>query len=118
MSGRSREMLSDFIRQLDAEERRHQLNRGKPGEREQPHADVRFAARDVPCRICRGELRVQIGEKVERNLMCRDPFERVEVLMHVDEFFRFDIQAALLIEFAAYAGREALPEFKVAPGSA
>ena len=56
-------MLSDVRGQLDAEERRHQLNRGKACEREQTHADVRFAARDVPGRICRRELRVQIGGK-------------------------------------------------------
>src|SRR3989442_3099428 len=116
MPGRSREMVPDIAWELVAEERGHQLNPEKTCEREQPHANVRFAARDVPGGTHRGELRVQVDEKVEPDLVCRDPFHRVEVLVHVDELFRFDIEATLFIEFAAQTGCEALAEFQVAAG--
>src|SRR5207245_10360476 len=116
MSCRSSEMVPDIAGELVAEKGRHQLNREKTCEREQPHADVRFAARDVPGGTHRGELRVQVDEKVEPDLVCRDPFHRVEVLVHVDELFRFDIEATLFIEFAAQTGCEALAEFQVAAG--
>src|SRR2546427_6017994 len=116
MPGRSREMVPDIAGELVAEERGHQLNPEKTCEREQPHANVRFAARDVSGRIRGREGRAQIDEKVEPDLVCRDPFDCVEILVHVDELFRFDIEAALLIEFAAQTGCEALAEFQVAAG--
>src|SRR2546427_9109886 len=105
VSGRSREMVADIAGELVAEERGHYLDPEKTCEREQPQANVRFPAQDVPGRIRRGELRVQIDDKVEPNLVCRDPFDRVEILVFVDELFRFDVESALFIEFAAHARR-------------
>src|SRR3989442_15902284 len=112
MSCRSSEMVPDIAGELVAEKGRHQLNREKTCEREQPHADVRFAARDGTGGTHRGELRVQVNKKGEPDLVCRDPLHRVKVLVPVQERFLFDIEATLFIDFATQTRVEALAEFK------
>src|SRR2546428_4755796 len=111
MPGRSSEMVPDIAGEVVAEKGRHQLNREKTCEREQPHADVRFAARDVTGGTHRGELRVQVDEKVEPDLVCRLLLEKKKNIVQVDELFRFDIEATLFLKFAALSGCQASAEF-------
>src|SRR5437870_2695998 len=111
MPCRLHEVLAGIAGQLVAEERRHQRGRGKPREGEESHADVRFAARDVSGGVRRRELRIQIDEEVEPDFVSRDPFQVVEVLVHVHELLRFHVEAGLLVDLAAHALAQALPRF-------
>src|SRR5438132_935969 len=77
--------------QLVPQERWHQCEGRKPREREESHADVGFAARDVSSGVRRRELGVQIDEEIETDFVGRDLSQGVEILVDVHELLRLDV---------------------------
>src|SRR5438093_10736322 len=114
MACRLHEMRTGIAGQLVPQERWHQCEGRKPREREESHADVGFAARDVSSGVRRRELGVQIDEEIETDFVGRDLSQGVEILVDVHELLRLDVEAGLLVTLAAHAPGEALPEFEMA----